>query len=298
MKKIFFIALILFMGFTSCNISFNERIRPSGDVIVEARQVKGFSKVSVSGNIHLILTQSDTESLDIETYENLFQYIETNVTGNTLTVRLKPRIRFIGNPKIKAYLSMPELYALSASGGSKVEMSNTLKADRLSLSGSGGCSFEGTVECAELQVQLSGGGKARVDFSSGSVKAETSGGGQLELAGVADDIKIKTSGGGSTTLNADCTNLSTTTSGGGRITLAGSADHYRMSSSGGGSVKGFDLVTKHFQADMSGGGRAEITATETINMSASGGGRVNYKGGAVAQKVSLSGGGSLNKIDE
>ncbi len=279
MKTLFSIGMLFFLGVTSCvHFSTGKFVSPSGDVVREHRAVEGFSKVDASGGIQLILTQGDTESLDIEARENLLQYIETNVENGTLCIKRKNGINFIGNPKLIAYLSVRTINALSASGGTKVELVNTVSADHLSINGSGGCSIVGEVECSDaLDARLNGGGKMNIRVT-------------------ADKVDVRMSGGGHGIMTVDCRTMKTSTSGGGKLELTGSAYEYGMSSSGGGRVNGFDFTTKHFSANMSGGGSAEITATETIEVAASGGGRVKYRGDAVAQKVSLSGGGSLKKI--
>ncbi len=316
-------------------ISISKSLTPSGDAIKEPRNVSDFSKVKVSGGIGVVLTQNDTESLILEASENLLSCIETSVSGGTLTIKPENGVWFKGG-NVTAYLSVKTLDALSTSGGARVRLTDTLRSEQLSINGSGGGSFEGSVICEEeLGIRLSGGGRADMNVRSGSLKAGTSGGGKLnitgtsgnadirmsgggraemnidcralkagvdgggrlELNGALDDANIRTSGGGHVVMDINCRTLKTGTSGGGQLDLAGSADNYTMSASGGGRVRGFDFTVKHFSADMSGGGSVEITATETIGMKASGGGRVNYKGNASVQYVSLSGGGKLNKVN-
>ena len=93
MKAIFrtmlFVALIVFVS-TACTVPFAPRlVRGSGDVIVEERDVSDFEEILVTGAGRVIVTQGGSESLSIETDDNLMQYIETEVRGNTLEIGFK-----------------------------------------------------------------------------------------------------------------------------------------------------------------------------------------------------------------
>jgi hypothetical protein len=298
MKPFFLFCFVFFFGLTSCNFSLvtGELVSPEGSIIRESRSVDKFSGISANGGIHVILTQSEHESLDIEAYENLLPYIETSIKGNTLVIKRKNGVYFKSSPKITAYVSVASPDELSAAGGSSFVMDNVITSDRLVMKGAGGSSFQGTVDCSDLMIGISGGGNLHVRFSCNTLTAETSGGGRLDLSGSSDRARLRMSGGGRAVADIDCRTIVTKTSGGGHISLSGSADDYELSSSGGGNVKAYDFTVKNLSANMSGGGYAEITVTETLSMVAAGGGRLNYKGDAVAQRVSLSGGGKLNKV--
>jgi hypothetical protein len=61
----------------------------SGKIVTETRQVSGFDKVSVSGGGELIIIQDGTESVTVETDDNLMQYLVAEVRGGTLDLYLE-----------------------------------------------------------------------------------------------------------------------------------------------------------------------------------------------------------------
>ena len=58
-------------------------IEGSGDVITETRDVAGFRRIVLVGEGNVIITQGDSESLEVTTDDNLMQYIETSLNGKT-----------------------------------------------------------------------------------------------------------------------------------------------------------------------------------------------------------------------
>jgi len=59
-----------------------------GSEVEESRDVSGFSKVDLSGCGNIFLTQGDEESLKIEAKEKLMEYIITEVSNDTLYIKI------------------------------------------------------------------------------------------------------------------------------------------------------------------------------------------------------------------
>ena len=277
MKSLLF-TLIFILG-VSCSSFTRERINASGSVVLEDRhQLSHFNGIDVCCGFNLILTNDGEQKVSVEADKNYLPYIETTVKGGKLIIKRKNNVNFSNNSSVKVYVSATALKSLSSSGGAKVEITNTLVSDQLTLDGSGGCRIKGDVQCTDLKMSLSGGGV-------------------VNLSGTSETTKVDLSGGGKADMNMNCRKMTMSLSGGGEITLSGSADDLKFSASGGGRLKGYEMVVKDFHADLSGGGRADIHVTGTIDVDASGGGQVNYKGNATPGSISLSGGGKLNKVD-
>ena len=175
MKAIFrtmlFVALIVFVS-TACTVPFAPRlVRGSGDIIVEERDVSDFEEILVTGAGRVIVTQGGSESLSIETDDNLMQYIETEVRGNTLEIGFKDGVAFsqAGGRKVidpsESFIfriSVNELTAITLSGAARLEVEK-LKTDSLiiNLSGAGDITVE-DLNAAQLDVILSGAGDVKV----------------------------------------------------------------------------------------------------------------------------------------
>lgn len=178
------ILLILAVASTACIAPFPPRlIRGSGNVIVEERDVSGFDRIQMSGIGRIIITQGDDESLSIETDDNLMEYIETEVKGNTLEIdfskdlllssktrnTLEPSAGFIFR------ISVIDLQSITVSGGADIQ-SEKIKTDRLVISFSGA----GNISIADLNADM--------------LDVIISGAGDVDLAGKVQSQDITLSG--------------------------------------------------------------------------------------------------------
>ena len=197
MKLLLFFGMI-FVATSACVVPFNTSFSPSvvngsGDIVVEERQVSDFEEILVTGVGKVIVTQGETESLTIETDDNLMEYIKTEVKGNTLEIGFTQDTSFSpgGGRKILEptdgfifRVSVVDLNAISVSGAARFEVKK-LKIDQLSinLSGAGDIMID-SLDAAHLDVLISGAGN--VDLTG---KAEVQ---EIKLSGFgryqADDL--------------------------------------------------------------------------------------------------------------
>ncbi len=211
-----------------------ETIFPYGNTVAYERPVRTFDNISVSSGFELIVTQDNSQEVVIEAKENLHQYIEVEVIGNTLRVYRTRGILFGWGASVKVYVSTDYLDQISSSGGGSVVFDNLWVGNSLDCHISGGGDLYGDVDLLSLYVSLSGGSKA-------------------DLAGYADDLRINSSGGSKSWFNylesIDCEidisgggyaelyvrhNLHVNGSGGSRVLFSGNP--YISSNLSGGSI--------------------------------------------------------------
>ena len=168
LTKLFLVVLVIAAVTTACAVPFRPRlIKGSGNVIVEDRKVSGFDKILVTGAGKVIITQGDSELLSIETDDNLMEYIETKVNGNTLEIGFKDDTVFSSGGGQTALdpskgftfrVTVIDLEAILLSGAAKFEVEK-LKTDQLSidLSGAGDVTV-GDLNANQLDVVVSGAG--------------------------------------------------------------------------------------------------------------------------------------------
>ena len=157
---------------TACYVPFSPRlVRGSGDVVVEDRNVSGFDRILVTGAGRLILTQGDSESLSIETDDNLMEYIKTEVVGDTLEIGFEDDVVLssngggIGLDPTDGFIfriSVIDLQEISISGAADIEMEK-IKTDQLDidLSGAGLVAID-DLDASTLNVHISGAGDVNV----------------------------------------------------------------------------------------------------------------------------------------
>ena len=110
----------------------------SGNVISRQVDVENFNKVEVSGKGILIIEQGDTESLVIETDDNLIEYVKVSILEGKLTIEniVDDGYELVPTDNIYYHLKVRDLKDLALPGVVTVQCDN-LKTDELFLDLSG-----------------------------------------------------------------------------------------------------------------------------------------------------------------
>ena len=185
LTKLFLIFLIIAAVTTACGVPFQPRlVKGSGDIVVEDRKVSDFDKILVTGAGRLIITQGDSESISIETDDNLMEYIETKVEGNTLEIGFTEDALFSSGRGQKALdptdgfifrITVISLEGISVSGAADIEVEK-LKTN-------------------QLDISLSGAGQVSIDdLNADHLSVLVSGAGDVDLAGIVETQVIRMSG--------------------------------------------------------------------------------------------------------
>ena len=178
--KLFLVVLVIAAVTAACAVPFKPRmVRGSGDVVVEDRRVSGFDKILIEGAGKIILTQGSSETLSVETDNNIMEYIKTEVNGDTLEIGFEDNVVFSsGRGRIALdptdgfifRISVIDLQAITVSGAADIE-AGKLKSDQLDItfSGAGQVSVD-DLNVDHLSVLVSGAGD--VDMT-GKVVSQT-----------------------------------------------------------------------------------------------------------------------------
>ncbi|MHA2429081.1 MAG: GIN domain-containing protein [Candidatus Hermodarchaeia archaeon] len=256
-------------------------ITGSGDVVTEIRDVSGFDSVDVCCGMVLILTQGESESLEIEADDNFMEEILTTVENAVLNVHYRTisNVNYRPSKPVRLYLSAVDVSKISISGGGELK-NESLNSDRFELDISGGGSAQmGTLAVDDVSLHVSGGGEIDAD----TIQAEM--------------IRIHMSGGGITDIKAlKADTLTLESSGGGRTEIAGSITGGNIDLSGGSNFDGKELDSKEMVFSSSGGGHSTIWVEESLEVTLSGGASVGYYGSPGIIREELSGGSSLDSL--
>jgi hypothetical protein len=229
MKKIIFASfalLIMLSGFSQ-----------SDDGNKQTRQVSGFHAIDVSGGIDLYLSNGP-ESVAISASSNSVRdHIKTEVEDGTLHIFMEKNwSRGIGSGHMKAYVSLPELKSLEASGGSDVFLQNQITAGDLQIRLSGGSDLKGKLNANHLAITQSGGSDVNLSGNVQNLQVEASGGSDLNgFDLVTDYASLNASGGSESHLTVN-KELKIVASGGSDVTYKGAATVREIKSSGSSSV--------------------------------------------------------------
>jgi hypothetical protein len=208
--------------------------RGSGHVISETRDVSGFDAVVFSGAGDVEIIQDGSESITIQTDDDVMPYVTTEVRGGTLYVGLDFKgILSIMPTRMDVTLHVDTLSRISTSGAWKVS-SEELEAENLRamISGTGSISI-GMLTASDLVADISGAGNMEIAGRVASQRVGISGTGRYRAADLqSETVEIDISGAGDAVVWAT-ESLDVTVSGAGHVDYYGSPQvHFDQSGSG------------------------------------------------------------------
>jgi len=237
-KRIFVVLLMLvvILAVTACNANI---VKGSGDLITETRAVSNFDSIDLSGSGEVIVTQGGSESLTIETDDNVMEHIKAEVVGGTLELGYEEGFNLIDHTQLIFTVGVDDLDSLKISGSGDIESDN--------------------IETTRLDASISGSGDIQITaMSADEVTAKISGSGEIDLAGdaAAQDVTISGSG---KYLAGD---------------LCSASVKVKISGSGDATV----CATEELDSNISGSGSVSYYGRPSISTSGSGSGKINGLG--------------------
>lgn len=232
---IILLTLAVLLTFTACSaITIGSR-----NVITETRQVSNFDRVALEGSGVVIVTQGGSESLSIETDDNIMQHVEVEVEGGTLTLGFKEEVNLIFPSRLIFTVGVDDLTGLAIAGSGKIDSE--------------------LIEAEDLDVSVGGSGKIQIaDLTADEVKTKIGGSGEIDLAGEAAAQDVTISGSGKYLAGDVC------------------SESVKVSISGSGDVT--VCATDSLDVNISGSGSVDYYGRPSINTSGSGSGNVNNLG--------------------
>lgn len=225
MKTIKISTLIILVAFlASCKKGGVFCHKGDNNITTEVRDVSNFSKIALSDVGNVYVEQADEYSVSVETSSNLQDIILTEVSGNTLEIKIKKRKCIKGSPTINVYVTAPNINALTISGAGSIyasELIQTTSMD-LTISGSGDIQVD-SLETSAIDAVISGSGSITANGigTASNQKVSISGSGSVNTLNLmANNADVHISGSGTCSLHAIQT-LDATISGSGDIIYKG-----------------------------------------------------------------------------
>ncbi|MFO1263842.1 MAG: head GIN domain-containing protein [Rhodoferax sp.] len=156
---------------------FSSAVQGSGQVVTVNRTVSGIRGVSVELPAEVTLVQAATESVTLETDDNLVPLVETVVENGQLHIRKAEKQGELRAKTLRLTVTAPTFERLVVSG------SGSLRAQAL--------------KAATLKTSVAGSGRVRVDnLDAETFKASIAGSGEMDVAGRADKTELSVAGSG------------------------------------------------------------------------------------------------------
>lgn len=228
----------------------------SGNLTTEKHTVSNFEKIILAVPARLVLTQGDSESMEISAEENLMAYIHSKVENGVLSIYVEENTNIMPTEEILIRLSAKDISAVTISGSGKIT-SEALSAKELSFQINGSGEFiVDQIDAEQLHANINGSGKMRLDK-----------------------------------INATNTRLSI--DGSGKYIVAGQSDTVELLVNGSGRIQAQNLESEQAQASINGSGNIAVWASEQLTARITGSGEITYRGQADVATV-INGSGSIH----
>lgn len=179
-----------------------EHVKGNGNIKTQSRPLGHFSALSLALPGKLELRIGDSESVTIETDDNLLPLISAVIENGTLKLRpIRSNLRLdTGNLKLVVQARNIERIALGGSGSIEAERLRAPKLE-LNLGGSGSIAI-GQLDAEALSVALGGSGRLKAGGGAArSVSVSIGGSGDVDLGQVSsDEASVNVAGSGNATV--------------------------------------------------------------------------------------------------
>jgi hypothetical protein len=255
MKKIALFACLL-IAFT---VQAQTKMGVIYDENVQVRKLPSFTSIRVSSAIELFISQSNKTEVAVSASSDEYRNrIITEVDGGTLIIRMADnRWWKWGNEnyRIKAYVSVKDLYAITGSGATNIKIVNGLSAEKLKINLSGASDLKGDIKAGTLMADLSGASSFKGTVQANAISVKGSGACDFEASGSGDDLIVDVSGAS--------------------------------------SVKMYDYLVKGASVDASGASSVKVNVSDMLKLHATGASSIDYKGSATIKDMHSSGASSV-----
>ena len=217
---------------TSCLDLVGER--GNGVRVEESFKVDDFDQIEIGGEFIVKLTQEDSNEVIIEADENLFDYLEVYVRGNTLEVNTERRLD--SRDGIIVNIPVRELSRLSCSGASDVSTAGPIQTGKLDVDVSGAGKLDLKLDAEEISLDVSGATLVYLEGAAQTLEINMSGAGSLEASELeVEDCYAQISGVGKILVNVTGT-LDADVSGLGEVEYVGDPESVKGDVSGVGNI--------------------------------------------------------------
>jgi hypothetical protein len=193
--KVLLVAILCLGTINVAQAQFN-RIKGSGNVKSETRNVNGFTGVKTMTAINIYLTQGNEFSVRVEADDNLIDKIVTEVKDGVLRVYVD-KVNITWKEKMNVYVTMKDIDYIGASSAGDVICMNLIKSDDLKIRTSSAGDVKVEVDADRLDLKTSSSGDISISGKANYLEASTSSAGDIkgyDLTVKEADIKTSSAG--------------------------------------------------------------------------------------------------------
>lgn len=213
------------------------RVAASGKPVTVIEDYAGFTKVDVGSAFRAEINQSSEYGVEITIDENLRDYLDVRVEGDTLRIGLRPGLTFTsGSDQLSAMITMPALEALTLSGAARANVKGFESNDAFRAELSGASKLQGDLSAGDVQMEASGASNASLRGQGDALNLEASGASSVDLSQfMVNDADVRLSGASQAQVNMNGT-LDADLGGASKLTYEGEVKLGQLETSGSSNI--------------------------------------------------------------
>lgn len=197
-----------------------------------------FTRVSVGSAFQTEITQGASYSVAVTVDDNLVEFLDVRVEGDTLHIGLLPRLSLgFRNMTLSARITMPDVAGLDLSGAVRGRVSGFNNQKPVEVEASGASQLRGDITTGEMRVEASGASTVELTGSTGRLDANASGASTIRFdTFTSEDTDVRASGASNVTVNASG-RLTGDASGASTVAYIGNPSGVQVQTSGASNVR-------------------------------------------------------------
>ncbi len=232
------VALLVIGMLAGCTFNTGSVITGSGHTTTKDYDFSGFTKVDIGSAFQNQITRGDRYATSVTIDDNLVDYLDVRVDGNTLHIGLKPILSLgFRNTTLKAQITMPDVEGLNLSGATRTNITGFSNTKSVPVTVSGASQLRGDITTGQMQLRASGASTVEITGSTGPLNVDASGASTVRLDNFkSTDTQVQSSGASNVTVNASG-KISGEASGASSVSYVGNPASVQVNTSGASSVK-------------------------------------------------------------
>lgn len=201
----------------------------------QIRNIGDFSGIKAGDTFTIIISQSDANTVNVDTDEKTQLQIKTEVINGILSINGIDNIK--SDRPVIINIGVKSLNSLDITGTADVKTGNQLSCGKLTIESNGAGKVHLDIKADEVKTKISGAGDVTIKGIAQVLDANISGAGDLKATNLeVDKAKVKVSGAGDAKVNVK-QSLDADVSGAGDIIYKGKPVERNINISGAGSVR-------------------------------------------------------------
>jgi hypothetical protein len=178
--------------------NWGKSVEGSGKITKQEFAVKDFRAVAIAVPAKVELKQGDTESVQVETDDNIQAMLDVVVEGNTLKIRTKEKNVYPKTRTFNVIVNVKKIDDLALENSGKVSSAKIVATDlKIRVGGSGDILIQ-DLKADTLRATIGGSGSFTASGNVSQISGSIGGSGELNMGKLAaKDVRISIGGSGS-----------------------------------------------------------------------------------------------------